>query len=304
MTGTVRTGSGAPGFGVAAWPATYEPDGPSKGRVVLLHLYPREMSIYGDLGNTRVLQQRLVRHGYSCEVRAHAPGEAPPADAHLVFGGGGQDSGQARVKDDLARIAPTLRRLADDGVPMLMICGMYQLFGNAFSTVGGQEFPGLGILDVTTTGGAPRMIGPIVLRTRYGDVVGYENHSGRTVLGSGQAALGEVLHGYGNNLTGRDEGAVTGQVHGTYLHGPLLPVNTALADALIGAAVERALGRPFEPEALDDTLADEARTRQMRRLLARGRDAHPARKVATAVVRRLRTTRANGEPSNRTQTLT
>ncbi|MEP7161135.1 MAG: cobalamin biosynthesis protein CobB [Dermatophilaceae bacterium] len=301
MTATVSTGSGAPGFGIAAWPATYEPVGPSKGRVVLVHLYPREMSIYGDFGNTRVLQQRLVRHGYTCEVRAHAPGEVPPADAHLVFGGGGQDSGQARVEDDLARIAPTLRHLADDGVPMLMICGMYQLFGNAFITVGGQELPGLGILDVTTTGGATRMIGPIVLRTRYGDVVGYENHSGRSVLGAGQAALGEVLHGYGNNPTDRSEGAVTRHVHGTYLHGPVLPANTALADALIGAAVERALGRPFEPEPLDDTLADEARTRQIRRVLAQGRDAHPARKAAIAAVRRVRSARAKGEPSNRTQ---
>lgn len=301
-TATFGAAAPSPAFGPAAWPAVYEPEGPSKGRVVLVHLYPREMSIYGDLGNTRVLQQRLVRHGYTCEVRAHAPGEKFPTDAHLIFGGGGQDSGQARVEDDLARVAPELRALAADDVPMLMICGMYQLFGNAFVTTTGQRLPGLGILDVTTTGGAHRMIGPIVLRTRYGEVVGYENHSGRTVLGPAQAAFGEVLHGSGNNPTDGSEGAVVRAVHGSYLHGPLLPANPAVADGLIAAAVRRALGRPFEPEPLDDSLAEAARTRQIRRLLAQGRDAHPARRAVRKAGDRLRARRSGGEPRNRTQT--
>ena len=86
---------------------------------------------------------------------------------------------------------------------MLMICGMYQLFGNAFITVEGKRLPGLGILDVTTQGNAKRMIGPVVLSTDFGDVVGYENHSGSTTLGAGQAPFGTVRSGFGNNGTDR-----------------------------------------------------------------------------------------------------
>jgi len=156
----------------------------SKGTIDLVHLYPREMSIYGDLGNTRCLAQRIRRHGYDVRVHNHDPGATLPETPHLFMGGGGQDSGQSRVEDDLAVIADRLRDLAADGTPMIMICGMYQLFGNAFITVEGQELPGLGILDVTTQGNAKRMIGPVVLDTAYGDVVGYENHSGSTVLGA------------------------------------------------------------------------------------------------------------------------
>ena len=245
-----------------------EPAGPSKGTVVLVHIYPREMSIYGDLGNTRVMQQRLNWHGYACDLRRHHPGEDFPRDAQLVLGGGGQDSGQAHVEDDLERNADTLRGLAADGTPMVMVCGMYQLFGNAFITVDGARLPGLGILDVTTTGGADRMIGPVAMDTPYGRVVGYENHSGRTTLGAGQPPFGRVLFGHGNNPDDGLEGAVTHRVHGTYLHGPILPANPAFADALIKDAVERGLGRAFEPEPIDDTLADQARERQLARLLS------------------------------------
>ena len=238
----------------------------SKGTITLVHLYPREMSIYGDLGNTRCLAARIARHGYTPRVLDHHPGGELPSDAHVLLGGGGQDSGQVRVEDDLAAQADTLRAMAADGLPMLMICGMYQLFGNAFITVDGKTLPGLGILDVTTQGGATRMIGPVVLDTAYGSVVGYENHSGATTLGSGQAAFGKVVAGFGNNGQDAMEGAQTGNVIGSYLHGPILPANPALADHLIALAAERATGRPFEPGVMDDRLADEAHARQVRRL--------------------------------------
>jgi lipid II isoglutaminyl synthase (glutamine-hydrolysing) len=75
-----------------------------------------------------------------------------------------------------------------------------------------------------------------------------------------------VKSGLGNNGTDRTEGAVTGNVFGSYLHGPVLPANPSFADALIRLAVERALGEPFVPGDINDDLANEARTRQVRRL--------------------------------------
>ena len=238
----------------------------AKGQITLVHLYPREMSIYGDLGNTRCLAARIRRHGYDCVVHDHHPGMPWPEQAHLFMGGGGQDSGQSRVQDDLEVNAARLRGMATDDVPMVMICGMYQMFGHAFITHDGVELPGLGILDVTTRGQSTRMIGGIVLDTEFGQVVWFENHSGATVLGPGQAPFGRVVVGHGNNGTDGTEGARTHNVIGSYLHGPILPANPAVADALIAAAAELATGRPFEPEPLDDSLAEQARTRQIARL--------------------------------------
>ena len=241
----------------------------SQGEIHLVHLYPREMSIYGDLGNTRCLASRIRRHGYDCVVHDHHPGMPFPETAHLLVGGGGQDSGQTRVEEDLRVIGPRLRSLAAEGTAMLMICGMYQMFGHTFITHDGVEVEGLGILDVTTRGQSRRMIGGVVLETAWGQVVGFENHSGATVLGSGQDAFGTVTVGHGNDGSSGTEGARAANVIGSYLHGPLLPANPAVADALIAAAVERATGRAFEPGGLDDSLATEARTRQIARLLRR-----------------------------------
>lgn len=239
-----------------------------KGEVHLVHLYPREMSIYGDLGNTRCLAARLSWHGYTPVVHNHHPGAPWPERADLLLGGGGQDSGQVRVQDDLAAQADRLRGLAADGVPMLMICGMYQLFGETFVTVEGERLPGLGILDVTTRGNATRMIGPVVLDTDFGPVVGYENHSGSTVLGEGQQPFGRVRHGMGNNGSDGTEGARTHHVVGSYLHGPILPANPALADGLLEIAARRATGQ-WVPGVVDDSTARQAHDRQVRRLLRR-----------------------------------
>ncbi len=227
--------------------------------VHLVQLYPRDMNIYGDWGNTLTLKRRLEKYGYAVRLSDHDPGDPFPGDADLLVGGGGQDSGQFRVQEDLQRIAPELRAMAADGVPMLAICGLYQLFGHEFRTGAGETLPGIGILDLTTVGGPTRLIGNIVLESpEFGTVVGYENHSGVTRLGPDQTPLGTVVKGAGNNGEDGTEGARVHHVVGSYLHGSMLPKNPAVADHLIRAAVERRLGA-FDAAPLDDTLAERAR---------------------------------------------
>jgi CobQ-like glutamine amidotransferase family enzyme len=209
-------------------------------KLVIAHLYPREMSIYGDLGNVRALVQRLAWRGYEAEVRPVEIGE--PFDfsqADIVFGGGGQDSGQLITGVDLVTRGEELRQLAADGVPMLTICGMYQLFGRGFTTMDGREIPGIDVFRVSTIGGTERMIGNLVIDSPFGRLVGFENHSGQTILEPGQQPLGTVRKGNGNNPKSRQEGVMTGNAIGTYLHGPVLPKNPALADHLLLEALKR-----------------------------------------------------------------
>ena len=193
--------------------------------VNLLQLYPRDMNIYGDWGNTLVLQRRLEWHGYTVNLLAYNPGDAFPKNVDIIVGGGGQDSGQTKIGDDLVKIGPTLQALADDGVPMLMICGLYQQFGHFFKTKDGEVIKGIGILDIETVGGDERMIGNIVSSNDdFGLIVGYENHSGLTTLGPNAQPLGTVIRGAGNNGKDETEGARYKNVIGTYLHGSLLPM--------------------------------------------------------------------------------
>lgn len=224
----------------------------------ILHLYPKEMNIYGDWGNVQTVLKRIEWHGYTAELVEHHPGKKFPSGVDMVIGGGGQDSGQNLVQNDLLSIGDTLHALADDNCPMLVICGLYQLFGRFFKTSDGQKIPGIGIFGLETHGGSTRLIGNITTNSPFGELVGYENHSGLTLLDDDQAALGRVLKGAGNNGTDKTEGAIYNNVFGSYLHGSLLPKNPRLADSLIEAACQRAYGH-FEGQIIDDHLAVNAR---------------------------------------------
>ena len=212
----------------------------SKRKITILHLYAAELNIYGDHGNIVTLIQRLKWRGFDPEVVYAGVGDRPAiAKADIIFGGGGQDSGQINVGRDLQRHAGALHKAAEAGVPMLTICGTYQLFGHGFTTLDGTDIPGISLFAARTVGSRQRMIGNVLVDSPLGLLVGFENHSGRTLLEEGQAPLGTVTQGYGNDGRSGAEGAVSGNVYGTYLHGPVLPKNPALADKLILAAVQR-----------------------------------------------------------------
>ncbi|MDR1998917.1 MAG: glutamine amidotransferase, partial [Frankiaceae bacterium] len=176
--------------------------------LVLAHLYPRDMNIYGDTGNVLVLRRRLQWRGLPVRVEPVGIGDPVPADVDIVLGGGGQDAAQGEIGADMLDKGPQLRALAGDGVVMLVICGSYQLLGHEFITHEGRRIPGVSVLDVVTQGGDTRLIGNNAVHTSWGTLVGYENHSGLTTLGPGVVPLGVAAPGRGNNGRDRTEGAV------------------------------------------------------------------------------------------------
>ena len=226
---------------------------------MILNLYPDEMNIYGDSGNVLTLTRRLQWHGYDSEVIFFHPGDTFPDDVDLVIGGGGQDSGQTKISNDLIRIAPNLKGLADSGVPMLMICGLFQLFGHRFVTENGTEIKGISIFDAETLAKDKRLIGNIVIESDFGKVIGYENHSGQTYLKNKQKPFGVIIKGEGNNTDDRTEGARINNVFGSYLHGSLLPKNPVFADYLIKTAVEKKFGKKVTLKKLDESITHRAR---------------------------------------------
>ena len=112
----------------------------------IVSLYPKDMNIYGDSGNVLTIQRRLALYGYEPRVHAYNQGCDWPEHVDMILGGGGQDTGQKKIIDDFFQRADLLRSLAADGVPMLMICGLYQLFGEYFETVDGSRLDGIGVI--------------------------------------------------------------------------------------------------------------------------------------------------------------
>jgi len=228
-------------------------------QIHIVHIYPNDMNTYGDRGNLLTLIKRAEWHGLEPVVHYYHVGDEFPGQADLVLGGGGEDTAQAAIQDDILRISNRLHALVAKGVPMLMVCGTYQLFGKRFVTREGKEIQGIGVFDVETVGGNKRLVGNAAVETAdFGMLYGFENHSGRTMLGPNQAPLGTVTRGAGNNGTDKTEGARTHSAIGTYLHGPLLPNNPKLADSLLVLAMQYQKTE-VEFKQIDDTLAQKSR---------------------------------------------
>jgi lipid II isoglutaminyl synthase (glutamine-hydrolysing) len=225
----------------------------------IAHLYAHFLNIYGDRGNIITLAQRARWRGI--DVRVDAIGLASnfaPDEYDLYFVGGGQDKQQQVIAEDLRRLSGTLHESINGGGVILSVCGGYQLLGHYYKPHSGDELKGVSLVDTHTVAGNRRMIGNVVVQRPDGtSLVGFENHSGRTFLGTGVEALGRVTTGNGNNgedgLEGVAQFVGKGKVYGTYLHGSLLPKNTALADELISLALSRRHGN-VQLAPLDDTL--------------------------------------------------
>lgn len=236
----------------------------------LAYLYPGLMNLYGDRGNLIVLRQRCSWRGLKLIVEEISIGDELSADFDLAFIGGGQDREQLLVCEDLRGRAGRLLEMVEGGLVVLAICGGYQLLGRRFLTFQGKEIPGLGILDIETIGGQKRLIGNVIVKTVFsgGDkmLVGFENHSGQTILGKDAKPLGTVERGFGNNGQDGMEGTFQHNVFGTYLHGSLLPKNPWFADYLLTLALKRKYGNEFALEPLDDSLEEAARSAVIRRI--------------------------------------
>jgi lipid II isoglutaminyl synthase (glutamine-hydrolysing) len=208
-------------------------------------VYPELLGTYGDGGNALVLEERARRRGIDAEVVRVGIGDDVP-DASLYLLGGGED-GPQRLGAELLRESSFASRV-DDGGFVFAVCAGLQLLGTTFAVEGDDEFEGLGLVSAITQRGSTRSVGDLVVASDDAELVGFENHGGRTTLGPGVVPFGTVEIGRGND--GVVDGFRTENIWATYAHGPVLAINPWLADAILS----RVLVRELEPLA---SVADE-----------------------------------------------
>ncbi len=223
-------------------------------------LYPELLGTYGDGGNALVLAQRLLWRGVAAEVVDVRAGEPIPRGCQIYVMGGGEDAPQSLAAREL-RATPALLGAVDGGAAVLAVCAGLQVLGHRFAGDDGKVHEGLGLLDCEThRDDGPRRVGEVVVTADAAldlpDLTGYENHGGITTLGAAAHPLGRVVVGHGNGAGDGTEGIVKGRVVGTYLHGPVLARNPALADHLLSSV----LG-PLAP--LDDPDVDALRKERL-----------------------------------------
>lgn len=236
----------------------------------ILWMYHDLMDLYGDKGNAEVLRRRCEKRGIEVTLDTCSIGQsADICDYDLFFMGGGADREQNLIYDDLLSRKDNIIEAMNSGTAFLLICGGYQLFGRYYRDQDGNTVQGLGIFDYYTeaTDRSSRCIGNIAIETTIDGetfkAVGFENHGGQTK--NVTSPLGKVLSGHGNMYKSEYEGFLNDSVLATYMHGPLLPKNPKIADALIRRALKKRYGE-VSLEPLDDTLENRAAEVMLERL--------------------------------------
>ncbi|HTW21198.1 MAG TPA: glutamine amidotransferase [Mycobacteriales bacterium] len=199
-------------------------------------LYPSLLGTYGDGGNALVLERRLRWRGIDAETVRVEIDDHVPEELDLYVLGGGEDSAQTLAVSRLGN--GVLSRAVAAAKPVFAVCAGFQILGETFLDGTGEVYAGLGLIDCRTDRlpGA-RAVGELLGQAGddgIGTVTGYENHGGRTVLGAAARPFAAVRSGVGNG-DGDIDGAIQGSVVATYLHGPALARNPALADHLLMA---------------------------------------------------------------------
>ena len=214
-------------------------------KLYIAHLYPELLNIYGDKGNVIAFSQRCFWRNIEFEVHDINQGDKINPDLYdFYFIGGGQDTQQIAVAEEMQKQKALLLEAADSNAVFLAICGGYQLLGHYYKPHDGDKLPGISILDAYTIAGNTRFIGNVTVKLNFSDLkmntlTGFENHSGLTYLEGQTKPLGCLIVGNGNNGKDKTEGAVYKNVFGTYLHGSLLPKNPHFTDYLISLALKR-----------------------------------------------------------------
>lgn len=264
-------------------------------------LYPQLMSTYGDRGNIIVLQKRCEWRGIQTEIVSidQTTNDKKIETIDLLFGGGAQDKEQEIVMKDLQKKKLIIKKLIDTDMPALFVCGAPQLIGHYYEPSAGKRIEGLGIFDMYTKHPGPlddRLVGnvvanisefmqensfsltesidPVTRTSRINmtanelNIVGFENHGGRTYLGASAKPFAKIVKGFGNNGEDGTEGVVYKNAIGSYLHGPLLPKNPLIADWLITKALEIKYKKNINLSKLDDSLGEKAQNAIITRLKA------------------------------------
>jgi len=208
----------------------------------IAHLYPQELGINGDVGNVLALRFRAEAYGVKVQISEVHRGQLLPENIDLVHVGSGPTDMLELVLPDVRRLADELCSLRDGGVPFLAISAGWFALGRSITFVNGSMAQGAAVFPTRVSMQQSRAVGEVEMSTEFGIVTGFENHSSKVDDG-GLPHFGSLIHGVGSDRSLRQsdrwDGVVMGSSLATNVHGPLLPMNPTIADALITRAIGR-----------------------------------------------------------------
>jgi len=216
-------------------------------RINIVRIHNELLGTYGDQGNAEVLVFRGKFHGITGNIIDVGYNDSLPTNGDIYLLGGAEDAAQLLSLQALQRDREVLDMVIERGAVILAVCAGFQIIGNRF-WANNQEVEGLGLLDVTTSPGDKRFVGDVKVKSTNLkiELTGFENHAGKTILGPTATPFGKVEVGFGNG-DGKFDGAVSGNIFGTYMHGPILARNPEFADLLLTRSTGRKYAQITDP---------------------------------------------------------
>jgi CobQ-like glutamine amidotransferase family enzyme len=209
----------------------------------IVRIHNELLGTYGNRGNAEVLAFRAHLNGLGAVVADVGYRDPLPSGGDIYLLGGAEDAAQVLSLTALSA-DKNFASAISNGAVLLAVCAGFQIIGKSFTNGAGETVQGLDLLDVSTVPGDRGYVGDIKVRSDIvkNELTGFENHGGKTILGATARPFAKVISGFGNGDSGVD-GAISGNIFGTYLHGPVLARNPEFADHLLAlVAGEKAIG--------------------------------------------------------------
>lgn len=194
-------------------------------------LYPELGGLYGELANVRYLRASVP----GLQVIETHLGQRPAVldgRAELVYMGAMSENGQELALRTMLPLREELRRVIEDGAAFLATGNAMELFGKAIRD-GEKAIPALGIFDYEAERDMEHRHNSMFLGEMEGmPVVGCKSQYSH-LISEPEQSLFTVQGGFGTSLKGNREGIRYRNFLGTYVMGPLLPLNPPLTAWLI-----------------------------------------------------------------------
>ena len=209
-------------------------------KINLFWMYPDILNLHGDRGNVQAFAYAARRMGLELEVaKVVNPGDGIDFEkADLMVFGPGELKTCRILADALRGRLEELEAWLEKGGHIFVTGTSGTVFGGKVERVNGNDFSGLGLLNVTAK--ERRMI--------LGNDLHMELPGGMEVMGSQiqmaeytvdpAQVLGKVLYGHGSRNAG-DEGAKNGGLIWTNLLGPVMVKNPWWACRILAEIADR-----------------------------------------------------------------
>lgn len=227
-------------------------------------LYPEYMNLYGDNGNIRYLEQSIN----SLKVLYTGLNDQPKflkMKIDMLYLGPCTENNQEEIASLLMQYKQPIKDLIESGVTVLATGNALELFGKYIEKVDGSKIKGLGIFNIYAKRVANYRHNELCLgKTKDNhEVVGFKNQMSH-LYGKDKKYFLKMMLGSGRNIDSDIEGISYKNFIGTYMLGPVLPLNPYFTKNLIKKFNDKDIKLSFEEDAIK---AYEIRLEEFKKLI-------------------------------------